>query len=236
MVQDLRRTGDKWRYPPQADRATNKERDKMGKKLQYTLVLGVISIITAVSVGVTYVTTKEKIRQREEARRTEAILAVLPGIEGQPQEVTSPGVPPEEKVYKGLDSEQKLIGYAALGQAQGYSSTIKTMVGLSPDTEKILAIKILAQSETPGLGTRVMEIASTKTLWKLLMGGGEAPAAEPLTPWFQEQFRNKALNQLTVVREADPSKIQAITGATISTKAVVASVENGVKKIKAAAK
>ncbi|MFN3466194.1 MAG: FMN-binding protein [Candidatus Brocadiales bacterium] len=31
---------------------------------------------------------------------------------------------------------------------------------------------------------------------------------------------------------ADPAKIQAITGATISTKAVVASVENGVKRIK----
>ena len=60
--------------------------------------------------------------------------------------------------------------------------------------------------------------------------------AEPLTPWFQEQFKDKALNQLTVVREADPTRIQAITGATISTKAVVASVENGVKKIKATVK
>ncbi|HHT9140693.1 MAG TPA: FMN-binding protein [Candidatus Tripitaka californicus] len=39
-----------------------------------------------------------------------------------------------------------------------------------------------------------------------------------------------------MVRESDPTKIQAITGATISTKAVVASVENGVKKIKATVK
>lgn len=209
----------------------------MGKKLQYTVVLGIISIITAVSVGVTYVTTKEKIRQKEEARRMEALLTVLPGLEGQPQEVTPPGAAPEEKVYRGLDKDQKVIGYAALGQAQGYSSTIKTMVGLSPDMQKVLSIKILTQGETPGLGTRVMEIATTKTLWKLLMGGGASPAAaEPLTPWFQEQFKDKALNQLTVVREADPTRIQAITGATISTRAVVASVENGVKKIKAVVK
>ncbi|HHT9140692.1 MAG TPA: FMN-binding protein, partial [Candidatus Tripitaka californicus] len=144
----------------------------MGKKLRYTVVLGIISIITAVGVGVTYVTTKEKIRQKEEARRMEALLTVLPGLEGQPQEVTPPGAAPEEKVYKGLDKDQKVIGYAALGQAQGYSSTIKTMVGLSPDMQKVLAIKVLAQGETPGLGTRVMEIATTKTLWKLLMGGG----------------------------------------------------------------
>lgn len=208
----------------------------MGKKLRYTVVLGIISMITAVGVGVTYVTTKEKIRQKEEARRMEALLTVLPGLEGQPQEVTPPGAAPEEKVYKGLDKDQKIIGYAALGQAQGYSSTIKTMVGLSPDMQKVLSIKILTQGETPGLGTRVMEIATTKTLWKLLMGGGTPAVAEPLTPWFQEQFKDKALNQLTVVRESDPTKIQAITGATISTRAVVASVENGVKKIKGAVK
>lgn len=208
----------------------------MEKKLQYMLVLGIISIVTAVGVGATYVTTKEKIRQKEEARQMEALLTALPGLEGQPQEITPPGAAPEERVYKGLDKDQKLIGYAALGQAQGYSSTIKTMVGLSPDTEKILAIKILAQGETPGLGTRIVEIATTKTLWKLLMGGGEAPAVEPLTPWFQDQFTDKALNQLIVVREADPTKIQAITGATITTKAVVASVEDAVKKIKAAVK
>jgi RnfABCDGE-type electron transport complex G subunit len=207
----------------------------MGKKLQYTVVLGVISIITAVAIAATYVTTKEKIRLREEARRMEALLTVLPGLEGQPQEVTPPGAAPEEKVYKGVGKDQKVIGYAALGQAQGYSSTIKTMVGLSPDMEKILAIKVLAQSETPGLGTRVMEIATTRTLWKLLTGG-KAAEAEPTSPWFQDQFKEKALNQLTVVREADPSKIQAITGATITTKAVVASVDNGVKKIKAAVK
>ncbi len=205
----------------------------MEKKLRYTLVLGIISIVTAIGVGGTYVVTIDKIRQREEARRMEALLAVLPGLEGQPQEVTPIETAAEEKVYKGLDKEQRVIGYAALGQAQGYSSAIKTMVGLSPDTEKVLAIKILAQSETPGLGTRVMEIATTKTLWKLLMGGGEPATAEPLTPWFQEQFRDKTINQLVVVREADPTKIQAITGATISTKAVVASVDNAIKRIKA---
>ncbi|HHT9152559.1 MAG TPA: RnfABCDGE type electron transport complex subunit G [Candidatus Hypogeohydataceae bacterium YC40] len=208
----------------------------MGKKLRYMLVLGIISVITAVAVGATYVTTKEKIRAREDARRMEAILTALPGLDGQPQEVTPPNVDPEEKVYKGLDKDQKVIGYAALGKAQGYSSTIKTMVGLSSDMEKVLAIKVLAQSETPGLGTRVTEIATTRTLWRLIMGGGETAAAEPSTPWFQNQFKDKALNQLTVVREADPNKIQAITGATITTKAVVAAVEDGVKRIKASVK
>ena len=167
----------------------------------------------------------------------EALLVVLPGIKGSPQELTPPETAPEDKVYKAAGEGDALIGYAALGEAQGYSSTIKVIVGLDPELKEVLGIKVLFQQETPGLGTRIIEVATTKTLWNMFFGEKAAvPEEVSLTPWFQEQFRDKALNQLTVVRESDPTKIQAITGATISTKAVVASVENGVKKIKAVVK
>lgn len=207
----------------------------MSKRLQYALVLGVISIITAVGIGTTYVTTKEKIRQREEARRLEALLAVLPGTEGNPAELTPPEVAAEDKVYKGLARDQSLVGYAALGEAQGYSSRLKVMVGLTPSLEKVTGIRILFQQETPGLGTKVIEVATTKTLWNMFFGPKEAVSEEAsLSPWFQEQFKGRGLNQLVVVREKDPEKITAITGATITTKAVVSAVENAVSKIKKA--
>ncbi|HHT9117226.1 MAG TPA: FMN-binding protein [Candidatus Hypogeohydataceae bacterium YC38] len=204
----------------------------MGKRIQYTLVLGIISIITAVGVGVTYVVTKEKILQREDARRMEAILTVLPGIKGSPQELTPTETAPEDKVYTAVGEGDAPIGYAALGEAQGYSSKIKVMVGLDPGLDKVLGVKILFQQETPGLGTRVMEIATTKTLWNMFFGAKAAVTEEiNLNPWFQEQFRGKALNQLEVVRQQDPEKIVAITGATITTKAVTAAVKNAIEKI-----
>ncbi|MFQ5863423.1 MAG: RnfABCDGE type electron transport complex subunit G [Candidatus Brocadiales bacterium] len=206
----------------------------MGKRLQYALVLGVIAIVTSVGVGATYVITKDKIRQKEAARRMEALLTVIPGMEGAPVEITPPETTAEDKVYKGLGKDESLIGYAALGMAQGYSSTLKVMVGLSPDTSKILGIKVLYQAETPGLGTRIVEIATTKTLWTMFFGDEKAAATEEvsLTPWFCDQFKGKTLNQLEVVRQKDPSKITAITGATITTKAVVKAIEDAIAKIK----
>ena len=56
------------------------------------------------------------------------------------------------------------------GESQGYSSKIKVMVGIDPNLEKILGINILAQNETPGLGTKMTEIESTTTLWSLVYG------------------------------------------------------------------
>ncbi len=206
----------------------------MGKRLQYTLVLGVIAMVTSVGVGATYVITKDTIARKEAARRMEALLTVMPGLAGAPVQLTPPETAAEDNVYKGQDKDGAVIGYAALGKAQGYSSTLKVMVGLSPDTDKILGIKVLYQAETPGLGTKIVEIASTKTLWTMLFGGEKADVTEEvtLTPWFCDQFKGKTLNQLEVVRQEDPTKITAITGATITTKAVVKAVEDAITKIK----
>ncbi|MCQ4574371.1 MAG: RnfABCDGE type electron transport complex subunit G [Candidatus Brocadiales bacterium] len=209
----------------------------MGKRLQYTLVLGVIAMVTSVGVGATYVLTKDRIARKEADRRMEALLTVMPGIAGDPVQLTPPETAPEDRVFKGQDKDGNVVGYAALGRSQGYSSTLKVMVGLTPDKDKILGIKVLYQAETPGLGTRIVEIATTKTLWTMIFGGEKAAATEEavsLTPWFCDQFKGKTLNQLEVVRQEDPAKITAITGATITTRAVVKAVENAIAKVKKA--
>ncbi|MEE9200054.1 MAG: RnfABCDGE type electron transport complex subunit G [Candidatus Brocadiales bacterium] len=208
----------------------------MGKRLQYTLVLGVIAMVTSVGVGATYVLTKDKIARKEAARRMEALLTVMPGLAGDPVQITPPETPAEDNVYKGQGADGSVVGYAALGKAQGYSSTLKVMVGLSPDKDTILGIKVLYQAETPGLGTRIVEVATTKTLWTMIFGDEKASVTEEvsLTPWFCDQFKAKTLNQLEVVRKEDSSRITAITGATITTRAVVKAVKDAIAKIKGA--
>ncbi|MEE9487630.1 MAG: RnfABCDGE type electron transport complex subunit G [Candidatus Brocadiales bacterium] len=209
----------------------------MGKRLQYTLVLGIIAMVTSVGVGATYVITKDKIARKEASRRMEALLTVLPGMEGAPVQLTPSDTKPEDNVYKGQGKDGSTVGYAALGKAQGYSSTLKVMVGLSSDMDKVLGIKVLYQAETPGLGTRIIEVPTTKTLWTMFFGDEKADATEEvsLTPWFCDQFIGKTLNQLEVVRQEDPSKIIAITGATITTRAVVKAVQDAIAKIQNAA-
>lgn len=203
------------------------------KKTQYAVVLMLICICAAVGLGATFVLTKGKILRREEEKRQKALAIVLPGLNGGPVEITPEGTPVPDKVYKGNGKDNGLIGYAAMGQAQGYSSKLKVMVGVDPSVGRVLAIYVLSQNETPGLGTKVIEIAITRTIWKALFGKKEAaPEEEALVPWFQKQFEGKLLNQLVVVREKNPERISAITGATITTRAVVRAVEEAIEKIK----
>lgn len=205
----------------------------MNKKIEYTKALLIICACAAVGLGVTFVLTKGKIQQRADEKRHNALMTVLPNLSGDPEEITPESTPVSDKVYKGSDAGNGLIGYAAMGVGQGYSSKLKVMVGVDPSVSKVLAICVLYQNETPGLGTKVTEVASTKTIWKVLFGKDETePTEEELLPWFQKQFIEKSLNQIVVVRVKDPDKITAITGATITTDAVVKAVEKAVEKIK----
>ena len=232
----------------------------MQKKAQYTIILTIVSLLASVGVSSTFMLTKGTIKKKELAVRTEALYRVLPGLEGLPVEITPTNSPDRDRVYKGLNKAGQLVGYAASGESQGYSSKIKVMVGIDPNLEKILGINILAQNETPGLGTKMTEIESTTTLWSLIYGrelksidwdsdeswelpllkeperikkfGLSKKAKNKAQPWFQDQFKRKTYNQLVVSKVKDAEKIVAITGATISTKAVIKAVQDAIDKIK----
>lgn len=231
----------------------------MQKKARYTITLMCVSLLASLGVSSTFLLTKDTIKKKELAMRTEALYVVLPGLEGAPDEVTPSEVSDQDRVYKGLNKAGQLIGYAACGESQGYSSRIKVMVGLDPRLEEILAIHILAQNETPGLGTKMTEVESTSTLWSVVFGkeseaidwdheeGWQLPMVrqpermkkigllkkeKKAQPWFQRQFQQKTCNQLVVVKVKEDDKITAITGATISTRAVVNAVQNAIDKIK----
>lgn len=232
----------------------------MQKKVQYTVTLMIVSLLASVGVSSTFLLTKDIIKKKEAATRLEALYTVLPGLEDPPPDITPPGTAEQDRVYKGLSRAGKLIGYAACGEAQGYSSKIKVMVGVDADGEKILGIDILSQNETPGLGTKMMETESTSTLWSIIFGkeleslawdneeawklppfkqperikkfGVSKKARSKNHPWFQEQFKQKTYNQLIVSKIKDPEKITAITGATISTRAVIQAVKNALDKIR----
>ncbi|MEB2307790.1 MAG: FMN-binding protein [Candidatus Brocadiaceae bacterium] len=231
----------------------------MQKKVQYTITLMTVCLLASLGVSSIFLLTKDTIRKKELAVRTEALYMVLPGLKDAPDEVTPSETSDLDRVYKGLNKAGQLIGYAACGEAQGYSSKIRVMVGMEPNLGKIIGINILAQNETPGLGTKMTEVESTTTLWSIIFGkepkavdwdseeGWQLPTfrqperikkfgllkgEKKAQPWFQQQFKQKACNQLIVTKVGDNEKITAITGATISTRAVVNAVQNAIDKIK----
>jgi electron transport complex protein RnfG len=167
-----------------------------------------------------------------------ALTEVFPqGVKINEHNGTSP-LP--SKYWTAVNADGSLAGYAFESSLRGYSSDIKCIAGVNPQG-KISGLKILSQSETPGLGTRVAEVASKAYLWNSLF-----KPREKTEPWFQQQFRGLDLSKPISIktkcaewhkageaermRLTEENAVTAITGATISTKAVVTSIEKQVSE------
>jgi len=118
----------------------------------------------------------------------------------------------EMDVFEVFDENDQSIGYAVVHQGNGFQGTIKLIFGINKDLNKITAIEILEQVETPGLGSLITEDN------------------------FKNRFKNLNTQPLIqVVKGKKPShdnEVQAITGATISSKSVVRIVNEAVEKLK----
>ncbi|MBN7772418.1 RnfABCDGE type electron transport complex subunit G [Clostridium aminobutyricum] len=101
----------------------------------------------------------------------------------------------------------EVIGYVVPAESKGYGGTIKILVAVSPQGE-IIDYDILAHNETPGLGDNA----------------GKEP--------FKSQFKGKTSKDLEVVKDVSKkNNIQAMTGATISSKAVTKGIREAVEQV-----
>jgi len=193
--------------------------------LVLVVVLAVVCALAGLALGFVYQLTGPSIHIQKQKADRAALLAVHPGAspEGLKLVKTEHEAHGEQFEYhevydKPLDDDTKeLIGYACEGRAQGYSSTIVVTVGLSPDASTITGIKITAQQETPGLGANCEEVESDTYIWNIFSPRAKAQAPKP---WFQSQFSGRSIDGL--VPEGKSYKdVRALSGATITTNAVV---------------
>lgn len=105
--------------------------------------------------------------------------------------------------------EIKNMGFAFEAQGMGFQDEIAAMIGVAADFNKIAGIVILNCRETPGLGNKI-----TKDK-------------------FLRQFSDKRIPLSVVKRPSSlPSEIEAVTGATISSKAVSKIVNEKIRQMK----
>ena len=194
----------------------------MNNILRFALVLFLVNLVAASILAGVYHVTRPKIEAREMLAREEALKEVMPESVGDQIEAV------EDKegvgywnVFKG--SSGRATGHVFIVKQYGYSSEIKIMVGMKRDGT-ITGVRILSQNETPGLGAKIVEVVSDRTILKALKGmflKDNAPE-QKIPPYFTEQF--KGVN----VRDVGLSKhgIEAITGATISSKAAVDAIKS----------
>ena len=175
----------------------------MKEMLKITFSLVVIFIAAGLIMGVTYKYTSPVRFIAEKEEKEKALKEMAP-------DATDPITPAgswtsshrKSYEYYLATSKGKPVAYISSTAGKGYSSYIAMLVSLDTDL-KIKDVKILHHGETPGLGDQVED----RTL-------------------FLDQFKGKALSQIVLLKTETKENIQAISGATISSRAVT----NGVKE------
>ncbi len=178
--------------------------------LRLVIALTTICVAAAVSLAFVYDVTKEPIAQSLRQEKLAAIKAVLPEYDNQPDQAV-------QTVALGKDKrgrEQRLdfyvatyngewVGTAFASPAKGFGGELLVMLGVTPDN-KLHKTKVLKHRETPGLGAKIEKE-------------------------FIDQFANRTLGVGELKVKNDGGDIDAITGATISSRAVCDAVNDGLK-------
>lgn len=159
-----------------------------------TAVLLIICVVVSAALAGTNLLTKDKIQEQQLQNAEKSRRIVLNTAEEFSAE--------KEGLYYTGTAGGQTVGYVFETQSKGYGGTVKVMTGMDAEG-KITGVVILSHSETPGLGANA-----------------EKPA-------FLDQFQQSAPeNGIDVVKFQAPKEgeIEAMTGATITSKAVADAV------------
>lgn len=182
-------------------------------------ILLLITLLSGLILGYVYNLTKEPIRLQKEKAIQEACAAVFSeseelGLKFEALEyVPGPSVAEELEtmgveigtVYRAVTSDGTLFGYVVESTSRGFKGDIMHCIGVTTEG-MVSGVSIVEMSETQGLGTR---------------------AEKELIP----RFAGVSTDAFTYTKTGSTmdSEVDAISGATITTKAVVEAVNGGLK-------
>lgn len=171
--------------------------------IKITLNLVVIYVIGGLVLAGAYALTSPIIYKNKVRIEEKALKELLPDAE-QIEKSGEWTIHEKTAKYFTAKKNNEVIGYVIQSFGKGYSSYINTFIAVDKDF-KVIKINVLGHSETPGLGD---EIESDS---------------------FKDQFKGKDIEHLKVLKTETTEEIQAISGATISSRAVTEdAVKNGV--------
>lgn len=186
----------------------------MNESVRMIVVLSLIAMVSAAVLSVVYGKTSVIIEENAARALESSVLEVLPGTStvniirrspdelgiDDPQEMREKG---QETtiIYQGVDAQGKIVGYAFVGEGNGYGGVIRVLVGVDEASDQIVNLKVLNHAETPGLGSRIEEEG------------------------FRSQFVGKTVDDPIALNQ----DIDSISGATISSRAVADAVRTGLR-------
>ncbi len=216
-------------------------------------ILATIAFIATFTLSHINRITKPEIAKRLQMKKDDAYAAVLPASLGfviveKDKKAVVDGKDFFYTVATKTDSGQEIKAYAFETAKSGYSGVIRSIVAVD-ENMKLLGISIIQQSETPGLGARAKEIASSETFFRHFFGNGGQSTPVTTQSWFEAQFSGiDCTKKIGILRKgeyatagdelkkelAEKNSVSAITGATITTKAVINGIAEGIERLKKA--
>jgi electron transport complex protein RnfG len=122
------------------------------------------------------------------------------------------GKPLKTNLYKALSDSNECLGWAFNISGSGFADKIELVVAVDKNFNTFAGYSVLSSNETPGFGDRI----------KL--------------SYYRSQFQKAPVEELKLLKAGDPkiidSEIIAITGATVSSEAVLKIINNCVKQTK----
>lgn len=201
--------------------------------IKLSLMLTIISVAAALLIAFTNLKTRDRIHEQQQIAQQNALEQVVPsGMSINECNGENPSCP--QQYWIAQDGTDTVFIFKIINK--GYSGNITYFVGTDRNGS-IEGMSILEQSETPGLGSRTQEEISDKYFWNGLFSKKEAGKS-----WFSQQFKGINLNEQINIEKSvgewhklgmeekekliSDNAVTAITGATISTQAVVNGIQD----------
>jgi electron transport complex protein RnfG len=186
--------------------------------LQQSWLLVVASFCFGLLIAVTSAGLSPRIRQNEINKRNRLVSLLLPEAKNfilmdELLEIQSLQRKKENiEIYKAMSDANECVGWSFEAVGSGFADKIKLVIAVDKNFEKIAGFDVLSSNETPGFGDQIKY------------------------DYYRNQFKGAPAGELKLVTVGEPdeidSQIVAISGATISSEAVVEIVSNYVTQVK----
>jgi Na+-translocating ferredoxin:NAD+ oxidoreductase subunit G len=198
--------------PEQAPKPLDEAR---GGPIRTLLLVGIVAAAAAFIVSASYEFSKERIAANERARLIASLNSVLDsGLRSHDLSTVRFNVADEEllgddtpvDVFVAMDAGTPAAVVFASVAPHGYNASIRMLVGVSP-SGTVTGVRAVSHRETPGLGDA---IDASKSRW-IFQFDGLTIMTPPLPMWAVDK---------------DDGQFDTITGATVTSRAVVQGVRN----------
>jgi len=174
------------------------------KGFKDVIILFLIAAIAGACLSFVYISTKERIAEVKRKELQAALKKVLPFLKDEHTKIDYKYEDETVSIYS-VEEDGAFKGAALkMISSEGFSGNITFLMGVNNDN-KITGFYMLDHKETPGLGTK----AAKKKFWG--------------------QFINKSLNTFKFKVTKDKGDVEAITAATITSRAISTAMGKGLR-------